>query len=35
MPLKTEPKKPDNLALEKGKDQITDEAIDKKSIKKD
>ena len=30
-----EPKKPDNLALKKGKDQITDEAIDKKSIKKD
>ena len=31
----SEPKKQDNLALKKGKDQITDEAIDKKSIKKD
>ena len=30
-----EPKKPDNLALKKGKDQITDEAVDKKSVKKD
>ena len=31
----TEPKKTDNLALKKGKDQTTDEAVDKKSIKKD
>ena len=30
-----EPKKSDNTVLKKGKDQITDEAIDKKSIKKD
>ena len=30
-----EPKKSDNLALKKGKDQITDEAVDKKSVKKD
>ena len=31
----TEPKKTDNLALKKGKDQTADEALDKKSIKKD
>ncbi len=30
-----EQKKTDNLALKKGKDQTTDEAVDKKSIKKD
>ena len=30
-----EPKKSDNLALKKDKDKITDEAVDKKSIKKD
>ena len=30
-----EPKKSDNQALKKGKDKITDEAVDKKSIKKD
>ena len=30
-----EPKKSDNLALKKGKDQITDETVDKKSVKKD
>ena len=33
--LNTEPKKTDNPALKKGKDQTTDEAVDKKSIKKD
>ena len=31
----SEPKKSDNLALKKGKDQITDETVDKKSVKKD
>ena len=31
----SEPKKTDNLDLKKGKDQITDKSIDKKSIKKD
>ena len=31
----SEPKKPDNLAVKKGKDQITDDALDKKPIKKD
>ncbi len=32
---KTEPKKQDNLSVEKGKNQVTNEAIDKEPIKKD
>ena len=32
---KNEPKKQDNLSVEKGKNQVTNEAIDKEPIKKD